>query len=203
MVNKRRNNSRQEKIFVGGIEKGVGATHFSILLANYFSEVLGKSTVIIDLNIDRDYSCLGEICNKDFKRIDSCSYRLRKVTIYPGVVKEGLADILSNNFQIVIIDAGAKYADYSTESSLCDRRLLLGNIVPWKLQSIENLYSCKSDVSDTKKWSLLYAFGGKDSVDYIREKYGLIFKAVPIIPDPFKIDRKQLTCIEKVIQEAI
>lgn len=203
MVNWKWNSYRQEKFFVGGIEKGVGSTHFCILLANFYAEVLGKNTVIIDLNTDRDYSYLGEVCNKDFKRIDSCSYRLRKVTIYPGVVKEKLADILSDDFQAVIIDAGINYKEYMTESSLCDKRLLFCNIVPWKLQTVDNLFLGKSDMFDIRKWNLLYVFGGKDSASYICEKYGVKIKNVPVISDPFRINKRQLTCIEKIMQEAI
>ena len=44
-----------KKIMILGTEPGVGATHFSILLASYYVFILGKKVCIVDLSETDDY----------------------------------------------------------------------------------------------------------------------------------------------------
>ena len=90
------------KLVVAGMTKGVGATHFSILLGNYYSEVLGIKTAIVDLNEDCDYEFLKQICVPE-SLIKNDVYNIHKVVYYQSVTRENLAGIFQVNYECVIL----------------------------------------------------------------------------------------------------
>ena len=108
------------KLAVAGMTRGAGATHFSILLGNYYSEVLGRKTAIVDLNEDCDYEFLKQICTPE-GLINNNVYNIHKVVYYQNVTRENLAGIFHENYECVILDVGSNYRKFINEISMCDR----------------------------------------------------------------------------------
>lgn len=194
---------RREKIFIAGVEKGVGATHFAILLGNYFAEVLGLHTAIIDLNTDRDYSVLGELHDKNFTRNKSKSYKLRKITIFPNVLKNDMVNVPVNEYEIIIIDAGIKYKDYYAEANMCDKRYILGSACLWKLYNTKmEFYNVYNDTR-LGGWNYLYFSGSEENVFFLKEDMNIKIINIPFIPNPLKVNTKQLAYIDKTVKGGI
>lgn len=195
-----RQKSNCGKSVVAGAEKGVGSTHFAIILANYYAEILGQKTAIIDLNKDKDYTFLEEICVPD--KSDMCSsYKIKKVNYYSGVSKERMADVFRENYKCIILDVGANYEQFQNEISMCDKRFFIGAVNPWRVQNYINALDKKFIISNRFKWKYLYAHGDEESADYIDKVCKSRLEHIPYIPDPFRINGKQLSIIEKIIWE--
>lgn len=186
------------KTFVMGSEKGVGVTHFSILLANYYAEILGRKTAIIDLNKDRDYSLLEEMCRPE-GAAHRAEYRIRKVTYYPGMNKEKMAEVFGKGYQSIVIDAGSNAEYYRNEISMCDSRFFIGAVNPWKISTYLDSINGYLKVYNMKDIDYLYTFGDSDSVKYLTDVTGKELFQIPVIYNPFSITGKQLDSIEKII----
>lgn len=196
-------NNVTKKIMILGTEPGVGATHFSILLASYYVFVLGKRVCIVDLSETEDYLCMDKIYNGS-NLIDSSSY------IYPikkidFLVPSGIPDraeiikkSLDHNHDIIIFDNGTN-ADYiEKDMIMCDIKYIIGNCSLWKAESFEKQIS---ELSNTHTYKYLYAFGQIENTDTIRRKYGIKLYHIPYTDSPFRIEKKQLSEIEKIIWE--
>lgn len=184
------------KLVVAGMDKGVGATHFSILLGNYYSEVLGRKTAIVDLNTDNDYEFLKYICVPESLHKNNV-YNIYKVTYYQNITRESLSDIFRRGFECVILDVGSNYRKFTNEISMCDRRYMISSIGMWKILSV---ISGLEEVQSNEEWNFLYSFGDDESADYISDYTGRILYRIPVINNPFKITGRQLMEVERILE---
>ena len=200
MINFRRKHIVRRKTYhklaVAGITRGVGATHFSILLGNYYSEVLGRKTAIVDLNEDCDYEFLKQICTPD-GLINNNVYNIHKVVYYQSVTRENLAGIFHENYECVILDVGSNYRKFINEISMCDRKYMISSIGLWKVPGV---VAGLNEVQFNEQWKFLYCFGDKESADYISECTGRRLYPIPVINNPFKITGRQLMEVERILE---
>lgn len=196
--NYKRKNS-YKKTVVAGVEKGVGATHFSILLANYYAEILGKKTAVIDLNKDNDYAFLEEMCSSGNEHLTDV-YKIKRVSYFSGVTKERMAEIFNRNYECIIIDVGENYEYFRNEISMCDKKFMIGAINPWRLNNMLMLFK-NGLLCSGSRWKYLYTFGDKESVNYVEESVKIKLHLVPNMPNPFRINTKQLAVFEKILWE--
>lgn len=185
------------KLAVAGIDKGVGATHFSILLGNYYSEILGKKTAIVDLNMDNDYEFLKQICIPESRQCKN-TFNVQRVTYYTEMTRDSFAGIFCDKFECVILDVGNNYRKFYNEINMCDMKFLIGGLDLWKLPVALNGF--KNEMFNGQ-WKFLYGLGSTKSAEYISGCIRKKIYHIPTIPDPFKINGKQLTEVERIIWE--
>lgn len=210
-----------EKIVVAGMEKGVGATHFSILMANYYAEVLHKKTAVIDCGNDNDYFCLKEMVTfpnsqkrqiqnygirkavaKDCeKRWKPDGFKLGKVFYFLHVPRQNMDEIFLKKFECIIMDLGNNYRKYKYEAGMCEKRFLMATVCPWKLDVFVQSYQEYFEMYSKDEWNYVFSFGDDESVEYLRKTLKIKFQRLPIIPDPFQIEREQLDAVKKIIWE--
>ncbi len=193
-------NERYVKAVVAGTEKGVGATHFSILIGNYYAEILGRKTAIVDLNRDDDYGFLEKVCIPEDSHQNKC-YKIKKVTYYPGMTKERMAEVFQKDYECIIMDAGDNYGGFSNEISMCDKKFFIGFVNPWKIITSITEFNNTILSDDGMKWKYMYSLGDEESADYLKSIIRKRVYRIPIIPNPFKINGRQLSDIEQIIWE--
>lgn len=177
------------KIMVAGIEKGVGVTHFSILLANYLRCVLKKKTAIIDFNNDEDYIYLGR---RKGKKVKENIYDINGVAYYPRAMNK-LNEILSCEYECVIIDVGTSYNKYNIEAAMCDKRFILLTASLWKEECFNTDNDRERDYN-LDNWNKLFIFGDID--EYTKD-----IKKIPFTANPYKVNREMIDVLAGIIRE--
>ena len=197
-IYKKQKSKKFYKIFVAGIEYGVGATHFSILLANYRANLLNEKVALVDFNKDNDYMYLGESLG------NMCEDRMfvkDRVSYYPCATVDILEEIFLKDYDCIIIDAGEDYLKYKVEAGLCDLRYLIISSTLWKNVGFFKEYEEYFSKYKNSEWRFLYCFGSlvetKELEMKIRKK---IFK-IPFVETPFRVERSILDKLGKAIGE--
>ena len=192
-----------KKIMILGTEPGVGATHFSILLASYYVFILGKKVCIVDLSETDDYQCMDRIYHGD-NPFDTSDY------IYPikeidFLISSGNPDrqklirtALAHSHDIIIFDNGTKSDAVEKDMIMCDRKYMIGNCSLWKVLGFEKQISRLTNIH---AYQYLYTFGQIENTEAMRRKYGIKIRQIPYTDSPFRIEKKQLSEIEKIIWE--
>ena len=186
-------------ITVATIYDGGGATHFSLLLGNYYAKVRKQRTAIVDLGNNNDYDslCLALGKERSDVRIDS-----GRLSFYKKALRTDIEAIFELGYGCVIFDVGSRYLQLKNEVAMCDRRFMMMSASPWKLEETMQGYRDYFIVDKSDKWKYLFSFGDRRSVCYMEEQLAIKMWRMPFIPDPFKVDKKQLGEIEKIILEA-
>lgn len=179
------------KIIVAGTDRGVGATHFSVLMANYYRSIMKKKVAIVDLNKDDDYIRLKYAMGKE---LDSDSFVINSVTYYPKATKKTLEEIFSKEFECIIIDVGNSYNKYKLEAGMCDKRFMITSMSPWKQNFVDLNSEEYQAYYNINEWKQVFVFGGINNYAEIMEK-------IPFIESPYKIDRKILDVVRRIIGE--
>ncbi len=192
-----------KKIMILGTEPGVGATHFSILLASYYVFILGKKVCIVDLSETDDYQCMDRIYHGDnpFDTSDYI-YPIKKIDF---LISSGNPDrqklirtALAHSHDIIIFDNGTKSDAVEKDMIMCDRKYMIGNCSLWKVLGFEKQISRLTNIH---AYQYLYTFGQIENTEAMRRKYGIKIRQIPYIDSPFRIEKKQLSEIEKIIWE--
>ncbi len=192
-----------KKIMILGTEPGVGATHFSILLASYYVFILGKKVCIVDLSETDDYQCMDRIYHGDnpFSTSDYI-YPIKKIDF---LISSGKPDrqklirtALAHGHDIIIFDNGTKSDDIEKDMIMCDRKYMIGNCSLWKVLGFEKQISRLTNIH---AYQYLYTFGQMENTEAMRRKYGIKIRQIPYTDSPFRIEKRQLSEIEKIIWE--
>ena len=192
-----------KKIMILGTEPGVGATHFSILLASYYIFILGKKVCIVDLSETDDYQCMDRIYHGDnpFDTSDYI-YPIKKIDF---LISSGNPDrqklirtALAHSHDIIIFDNGTKSDAVEKDMIMCDRKYMIGNCSLWKVLGFEKQISRLTNIH---AYQYLYTFGQIENTEAMRRKYGIKIRQIPYTDSPFRIEKKQLSEIEKIIWE--
>ncbi len=192
-----------KKIMILGTEPGVGATHFSILLASYYVFILGKKVCIVDLSETDDYQCMDRIYHGD-NPFDTSDYIYPIKKIY-FLISSGNPDrqklirtALAHSHDIIIFDNGTKSDAVEKDMIMCDRKYMIGNCSLWKVLGFEKQISRLTNIH---AYQYLYTFGQIENTEAMRRKYGIKIRQIPYTDSPFRIEKKQLSEIEKIIWE--
>ncbi len=192
-----------KKIMILGTEPGVGATHFSILLASYYVFILGKKVCIVDLSETDDYQCMDRIYHGDnpFDTSDYI-YPIKKIDF---LISSGNPDrqklirtALAHSHDIIIFDNGTKSDAVEKDMIMCDRKYMIGNCSLWKVLGFEKQISRLTNIH---AYQYLSTFGQIENTEAMRRKYGIKIRQIPYTDSPFRIEKKQLSEIEKIIWE--
>lgn len=197
-ISKKQKLKKCDKIFVAGIEFGVGATHFSILLANYRANLLKENVALVDFNKDNDYMYLGEalgsVCGESVFVKDRVSY-------YPGATTDTLEEVFLKDYDAIIIDVGDSYMKYKVEAGLCDFRYLIISSTIWKNVEFYKEYEKYFSKYKNSEWRFLYSFGSFAKIKELESKINKNIFKIPFVETPFRIERSELEILGKAIGE--
>lgn len=192
-----------KKIMILGTEPGVGVTHFSILLASYYVFTLGKKVCIVDLSDTDDYLCMDRIYHGDdtFDTSDYI-YPIKKIDFLVSSEKPDRSELiktaLAHNHDIIIFDNGTNSDHIEKDMVMCDTKYIIGNCSLWKVLGFEKQITRLPNIH---AYRYLFSFGQIENTDILRQKYGIKIRQIPYTDSPFKIEKKQLSELEKIIWE--
>lgn len=192
-----------KKIMVTGVEKGVGVTHFSILLASYYVCMLGKMVCIVDLSATEDYLCMDRLYNGDNLLDTPCYiYQIKKINfmVQSGVLcrDEMIKRALEQRYDIIIFDNGINTDYIDKDLVMCDGKYIVGDCSSWKAEGFEKQIR---KIKNIHTYKYIYAFGENRNADLICRDNSVTMHHIPYTKSPFRIEKKQLSELEKIIWE--
>ncbi len=184
----------KEKISIGilGIEKGCGATHLTIALANYMQSALGKKTAVMELSGQRELQSLME---KEGGKIQ----KLLGVSYYTDLCGGSIPDIMNSRYEAVILDLGADYETAREEFLRCDRKIVVGSISPWRVFAYERFLNKITSTENYEAWEFLVLFANLLDKKALQKRYGMHMLSIPWIENPFYLQQEDLVFLQKII----
>lgn len=165
---------------------GVGATHFSILLANYQNGVRNRKTALLEWNDSGDFEKLEKITlKKTVLNQHSQTFKLLEVSYVKKAGKKELLECVNKGYDVIIIDFGSGFERHREEFLRCDRKFLIGSLCEWKIGAFMNLMDRKK--SEEGRWEYLAASGNRDLTDELEKKLRVSIKEIPRSSDAFAI----------------
>ncbi len=125
----KRAGKRQLRIGVMGAAKGIGTTHLALMLACYCSGGCGLKTAIIESG-KNDYM---KICGETSIRVDDIRhFTYKDINFNSCQTPEEVADCLSKNYEVVIMDMYSGAQGALEEFKRCDVRIVVAATAVWK-----------------------------------------------------------------------
>lgn len=191
---------KTEVIGIAGSGRGVGTTHFSILMANYMTGVLRQQTAVLEWNQSKTFEHMEQVCvsgtsarkkNQIFKVLDVCYLK--------NAGKQELLYCLNEGFHTIIIDFGSDLQDSESEFFRCDRKLLIGSFTEWQLHGLIAMIAKRN----RKEASLEYFafFGSKETEREVRKQFQIQIRRIPYLPDAFTITGEAMTFLGEFLKD--
>lgn len=184
------------KIVIGviGTHKGVGVTHISILLANYFSKWMGKQTAYVEYGAQNEIVHLEEEYESNMDR----HFKLHGVTYYKNVHDKDIGTIMGSNYQCIIVDLGTDFNKGKNEFLRSDKKVIVGSKSQWKKHEIVNFLNGVHEVKE-RNWTYILPFAKEKEISALRKEYDEPFYSFPFEPSPFVISAKTVEILQKIL----
>ena len=181
-----------------GVAKGIGVTHFSIMMAFYLAKQRRK-VALVELNdtghfgrIEKAYEGL----HHDIRSTEAFS--VKGVTFYKGTSKEKLMDLYQRDYHYIVLDIGDAISRYAEEHKRADIPLVIGHLSDWKIDEVED-FRIRFSMLMTQRCKWLFPDGKKDEMLELGRKIGMTFHTVPYWVDPFVRKKEMQEHMKKII----
>lgn len=183
-------------IGVAGTEHGAGVTHFCCMLGVFLAIVKGYRIAIVEVNQSACFRqaeiILNNLKNKKTKKI------FKMISFYIQADEVKLSEIVSMDFDFVIVDYGCEY-DVSRGSFLmCQRKFVVGSMAWWKLQSYVFFLVNTGDEQSRKHWTFLATTPVLEGIRYIKKEFKIQVSDIPYEPDPFCLGKNSVDFFYKL-----
>lgn len=203
IIQRTRNNRRKGKFIVGvcSTHSGAGATHFSMLLATYFSEWLGLKTVYIDFKDGDGLDQLKEyfLRNKE-KYIYNGNFTVGRITFYNKEHLYKLSEIIGGNYNCIILDMGDQFMENKNEFLRCDIKIILSSLAIWQQNKLNLFLENIDDALLGKDWKYVIPFIDEKAIKEGIGTYHINLWQMPYQPDPFTINTRVVRFFDKLMQ---
>lgn len=112
----------QQRIGITGIAPGMGVTSLVVAMAEYCAR-LRKSTAVVELSGNR---AVEQIIGT------SEPVEYRRIIWYPNTRRDGIADIVKRDYEVIIYDMGSSFYRIRDEWLRCNKRMVIGSLSPWR-----------------------------------------------------------------------
>lgn len=191
----------QGKLIIGivGTHKGAGVTHFGILLAQYISECLGRSTAYVECFPQNEIQYLQYNCNSKCIEKDENIFKIHKVIYYKCVQEKRIGEIIGDNYDCILLDFGSEFIKSKNEFLRCDKKIVLSSMALWKRHELEIFIEKTSYIKNSEQWIYILPFAkGMDIKQYSKE-FQRLFLEMPYEPDPYKLSEATIHLFQKLI----
>ena len=178
-----RKNSTMKVIGVIGTEQAVGTTHFSCMLGVFLSMVKGYKVAVVELCSPGSIRQAGRL----FKRLNISRMKkaLRIISLYTESDEVELSEIISMNYDYVIVDYGCNFAKYKKSYLMCPYKMVVGSLSWWRLQNYVTFVAKNSAEKSIKHWFFMATSPVKEGIRYLNQEFKIQIEEIPYEPDPF------------------
>lgn len=109
---------------------------------------------------------------------------------------------LKEQYPVQVLDFGNDFQAAGRLFPLCDRKIIVGSLSPWKSDS----YECFLTVLEKSgypadSFSFLSRNENGQIVRKLKKEYGVTILPEPFFPDPYRIEQKYFEFFQKLVQE--
>ncbi len=133
-LSKRHYQKSREVIGIIGTHHGVGVTHTALMLAFYFGGELGRKTAILECNSNQDMELIREAY--EWKNNEEGQFYFQNITCYEEVEPEVFPEILTRDYECIIIDFGTASDRIQREFLRCTKRIVISGRAAWDLAKL-------------------------------------------------------------------
>ena len=183
-------------IAVRTIDRGLGATHISLCLANALA-LSGGRVALIEWNSHRELEEIEKIfAGFGYEDKNKQVFRIRRVDYYKSYQEKGLASLKKENYDFVIADIGSHANAYFAEA---DYPLLIVSGSEWKAaRALTEIKKLEEAVGSRLK--VMVNFGTSEELAFFRKKYQGGIYAFPFWKDPFASKKEEREWVWKISQ---
>lgn len=167
-----------------GVESGVGVTHLSLMLAHHLS--YQYKVALIEVNDSNDYENIRKI--GEFKIKDNSYFKCKGVDYFININYIDFISKYREKYEYIIADFGSHENIYEIEEFLrMDVKMIVGQVVDWKIEKIYKFYSSINKQHDIhKNWKYLIPFmDSNDDISELTDKIDNPIYAIPFNKNPF------------------
>lgn len=174
------------KAFIGfmGTQSRIGVTHNAIVCANYLKNKGFKIAVVeSDTVKNKSFDYIRESFDLD----DSEEYfNLNQIDYYPSYNIKNIFNILSKNYNFILIDFGEFDKENLAEFNRCVMPIIISGSKPWEIDQINKIFECIPE-EHLKEYTYLFSFTDTQDQANIKEGMGTLKKVFfsDYTPDPF------------------
>lgn len=178
-------------IGITGAQDGVGVTHFSIALANYAANVLQKKVVYLSLEDKNEIATMltQNQPEYEFMNVRYCSY----------VTSIRISELWNEGYDYMILDFGQDYDRHRAEFLRCEKKMILGSLIPWKRSYFCRMMEKIKMETHYKTWDYYALFGIKEDKKEFKIDYGIPLRTLPFIEDPFQIKKETYAFFQEAV----
>ena len=175
-------------IGVAGLCDSAGATYVTIMLAVFFTSVLKRKTAVA-----------GDIKTM----VSRHAYSINGIDFY-GVLNDNSFNILKDNYDIVIIDidfgdAKDTFARMTATLAGCDKKMLIGSMLPWKFKECIKKIERMGRFLHIKGLTMYTLTNGTKENEQLLQDYGVKVELTPIERNPFMLSGENLHWFMKLL----
>lgn len=194
--------SKNDKVVIGliGTHKGVGVTHFGIMLSNYLSKHKRLKTAYLEMNEEDDikYLLYAYESNMD-KPKEVKEFNIFNTTYYKNVRDPEFIKILNERYEYFILDFGMDFNRNKNEFLRCDVKLVIGSTTEWKRDYLFRFIENKRELPSFPYWKYLIVFGQKKDLRIASSELHIKLNCVGYEPDPFLLSKETKELFQKII----
>ncbi len=190
---------KEEKTIIGicGVNRGVGAMHTALTMANYLRSKKKRPVIFIELS---EKSRIYEmVCENKMKVEASVGYGYMGVKyIVSSSINEAMSTIRSTKDNVIVL---IENLDKSTAKvwNVCHKKMVIGSMKPWNKQDYVGFIREKIIKEYDMRQISFYGNSllKKETRDF-NKMYECQIKAIPYIEDPFSLSEKDFKRIESI-----
>lgn len=208
---RKRKSRKKYTISIGivGSSSGGGATHFAILLCNYFASKEHCRTAFVDLSQERSMDELYKIYSEGNQNADEekmthgAYFCMHGVDYYSVDKREDIVNIIQLGYEYVVFDMGIfPVANCEEELRRCHIRFLVMNCCEWKQRGAECVLEHRLIAANRDRWVYTFFLGCEEIKHRLERKYHITIHKIPTEEDPFLLHRRHFEALYNMLQEA-
>lgn len=196
-------------IGIVGSGRGVGTTHFAILLCNYFASKEHRKTAFVDLSQERSVDVLYDIYSEGNRKEDGekmthrAYFRMHGVDYYSVDDREDIVNIIQLGYEYVVFDMGLfPTLRWEEELRRCHIRFLVTNCCEWKQRGAECALEHELVAGNRSRWVYTFFLGCEEIRRKLERRYHIRIRRIPTEEDPFVLHRRHFEALYNMLQEA-
>lgn len=193
---------RKGKLMIGvcSTHPGAGATHFSMLLATYFSEWIGLKTAYIDFADIEGLNHLKVYFLKD-KAKENSDFTVGRITFYNQENLYRLSEIIGGEADCIILDMGHQFLENKNEFLRCDIKIVISSLAIWKQDKLNLFLDTVNNSFSKTDWKYVIPFAGEKALKEGRGIYRINLCQMPYQPDPFTVNTAVVRFFDRLLQK--
>ena len=162
----------------------------------FLTIVKGYRIAIVEVNqsacIRQAEIILNNLKNKKSKKV------LNMISIYTDADELKLSEVVSMDFDFVIVDYGCDYDITRGSFLMCQSKFVVGSMSWWKLQSYVHFLINTENEQSRKHWTFLATTPVSEGIGYVKKEFKIQVTGVPYEPDPFRLDKNSVEFFYKL-----